>query len=183
MADATGTLGASPVSKPSSRQQRAAWAVLTGAFTVFCVLCAASGLGLRYFLLDSTVPLQSILTVGRGTAGFTGTDLIEQVVRYSREVTNNSMVATDRQSQATLSFFDPYSPEELVAAITVRNDTVVDIGSMSRPRFEVSGLGFDIGLQDVTGRMKVVISGWAEPPGARDTGKRGRQLDQPDREW
>ena len=157
MADATGTLGAPPVSKPSIRQQRAAWAVLIGAFSVFVILCAASGLGLRYFLLDSTVPLQSILTVGRGTAGFTGTDLIEQVVRYSREVTNSSMVTTDRQSQATLSFFDPYGDEELVASVTVRNDTVVDIGSMSRPRFELSGLCFDIALQDVTGRARIVI--------------------------
>lgn len=164
MAESTGTLGAPPVSRESQHQQRAAWMVLVFAFSVFCVFCLASGLGLRYFLLDSTVPLQSILTVGRGTAGLTGTDLIEQVVRFSREISNSSVITTDRQSQATLSFYDPYATDTLVADVTVRSDTIVDVSAMSRPRFEVSGLGYELALEDVSGRLKVVIpSGLSRP--------------------
>ncbi|MFN8379038.1 MAG: hypothetical protein U0452_10240 [Anaerolineae bacterium] len=157
MAEGTGTLGAPSVSRASQRHQRAAWVVLLAAFMIFCIVCLGSGLGLRYFLLDSTVSLQSILTVGRGTAGLTGTDLIEQVVRYSREISNSSVITTDRQSQATLSFYDPYTVDTLVTSVTVRSDTAVDVGAMSRPRFEVSGLGYEIAFEDVSGRLKVVI--------------------------
>lgn len=157
MAEGAGTLGAPSSSQASERQQRAAWLVLLGAFALFGIVCLGSGLGLRYFLLDSTVSLQSTLTVGRGTAGLTGTDLIEQVVRFSREISNSSVVTTDRQSQATLSFFDPYAADALVASVTVRADTAVDVGAMSRPRFELSGLGYEVALEDVSGRLKVVI--------------------------
>lgn len=157
MAEGAGTLNAPSSSRASERQQRAAWVVLLGAFALFGVLCIGSGLGLRYFLLDSTVSLQSVLTVGRGTAGLTGTDLIEQVVRFSREISNSSTITTDRQSQAMLSFYDPYAPDTLVAAVTVRADTTVDVGAASRPRFELSGLGYDVALEDVSGRLKVII--------------------------
>lgn len=157
MGEAVEIPGAPPVNVASLRQQRIAWSVLVGAFLVFCVLCMASAIGVRYFLLDSTVPLQAILTVGRGTVGLTSTDLIEQVVRFSREISNSSVVSTDRQSQATLSFYDPYQSDALVASVTVRSDTVLDVTAMSRPRFELSGLGYEIVLEDLAGRVKVVI--------------------------
>lgn len=157
MAEGAGTFDTLPGIRASQRQQRTAWIVLGTAFAVFCVACIGSGLGLRYFLLDSTVSLQSVLTVGRGTAGLTSTDLIEQVVRYSREISNSSLITTDRQSQATLSFYDPYAPDTLVTDMTIRSDTAVDVGSMSRPRFEISGLGYEISLGDVSGRLKVII--------------------------
>ncbi|HYO88731.1 MAG TPA: hypothetical protein VER79_08780 [Candidatus Limnocylindrales bacterium] len=146
-----------PVSSRSLRQQRTAWIVLIGAFAAFCVLCIGSGLGLRYFLLDSTVSLQGILTVGRGTVGLTSTDLIEQAVRYSREIANSSVVSTDRQSQAMLSFYDPQQEDRLTASVTLRSDTSLDLSAMTRPRFDLSGLGYEVMLSDVSGRLKVII--------------------------
>ncbi len=157
MANSVGSLPSQPVRSPSERQQSTAWVVLLAAFAAFCVLCVASGLGVRYFLLESTVPLQSVLTVGRGTAGLTSTDLIEQVVRSSREIPNSSVISTDRQSQATLSFYDPFQDAALVAAVTVRSDTVFDLDAMSRPRFDLSGLGYDVVLSEASGRLRVNI--------------------------
>lgn len=157
MANRAGSLSSPPVSSRSLRQQRTAWTVLFAAFACFCVLCIGTGLGLRYFLLDSTISLQGILTVGRGTVGLTSTDLIEQAVRYSREIANSSVISTDRQSQATLSFFDPQQPGKLVASVTVRSDTALDLVAMTRPRFDLSGLGYEVAFSDMAGRMKVII--------------------------
>lgn len=157
MADTTESLPLLPASSRSLRQQRTAWIVLIIAFAFSCVLCISTGLGLRYFLLDSTISLQGVLTVGRGTVGLTSTDLIEQVVRYSREIANSSAISTDRQSQATLSFYDLQQPGKLVASVTVRSDTAMDLVAMTRPRFDLSGLGYEVTFSDMTGRMKVII--------------------------
>ncbi len=157
MANPAGTLQSPPVSSRSLHQQRVAWIILIIAFAMSCVLCISTGLGMRYFLLDSTVSLQGILTVGRGTAGLTSTDLIEQAVRFSREISNSSVISTDRQSQATISFYDPQQLGKLVATVIVRSDTALDLVAMTRPRFEVSGLGYEIALSDVSGRLKVII--------------------------
>jgi hypothetical protein len=157
LANPAATYPTQAVTPRSLRQQRLAWGVLLAAFALFGVLCIGTGLGLRYFLLDSTVSLQGMLTVGRGTVGLTSTDLIEQVVRGSREIANSSVISTDRQSQAMLSFYDPHNPGTLVATVTVRTDTALDLAAMSRPRFELSGLGYEITLNDLAGRLKVII--------------------------
>ncbi len=127
------------------------------AFAVFCVICAASALGLHYFLFDSSIPINATLSVGRGTAGLTTTDLNETFVRTQRSITNNSVVSTDSVAQATISFNDPLQPEILLASVTLFSNTSVDIDQMSRPRFEWSARENEILLDHISGTVDVFI--------------------------
>ena len=49
--------------------ERVAWTVLIASFITFCLVVTAALLGVRWFLFDSTVPLDVQLSVGRGTVG------------------------------------------------------------------------------------------------------------------
>jgi hypothetical protein len=151
------TADARPVRQPRLETQQVAWGVILLSFAVFCLLCIAAGIGLHYFVFKSTVPMVSVLTVGRGTVGLTGTDLIEQVVRDRRELLNSSIITTDRQSQATLNFIDQRSDRQLVAAVTINNNTRLDLDEVSRPRFEWSASGYEINLSDVSGRLDIFM--------------------------
>lgn len=127
------------------------------AFGVFCVVCVFLGVGFNYIIYQSVVPMPAVLVVGRGTVGMTGPDQIEQVVRSQREVSNSAVFSTDNQSQATLSFLDQMQNGRLVAAITIKRDTTFDLDSVSRPRFDISSLSYDIMLQNVSGALDIFI--------------------------
>lgn len=158
MAQTAARPGAVPAAnRPALMTQQIAWAVILIAFGIFCVLCVLLGLGVNYVVYQSVVPMPAVLVVGRGTVGLTGPDQIEQVVRGQREVLNSAVFSTDNQSQATLSFLDQMQSGRLVAAITVKRDTTFDLENVSRPRFEVSSLSYDILLQDVSGALDVFI--------------------------
>lgn len=139
------------------RAARAAWGVLIIAFAVSVVLCAFGGTGIQYFLFESTVPITAELSIGRGTAGLTGTDLIETVVRGQRTLTNSSIVSTDGLSQATIQFSDPRLPDEVVAMVTINSGTVLDMTMLSRPRFDWSSRGYEIRLTEISGSVDVWI--------------------------
>ncbi|KXK12653.1 MAG: hypothetical protein UZ15_CFX003003466 [Chloroflexi bacterium OLB15] len=143
--------------RQESLQSKLAWLVMIVAFIIFCVICAASVLGLHYFLFDSTIPINAVLSVGRGTAGLTTTDLNETFVRSQSLITNNSVVSTDNVAQATISFTDPLQPEALLASITLFSNTSLDIDQMARPRFEWSARGNEIALDHVSGTVDVFI--------------------------
>jgi len=115
------------------------------------------GVGLNYVVYQSVVPMPSVLVVGRGTVGMTGPDQIEQVVRSQREVFNSAIFSTDNQSQATLSFLDQMHNGRLVAAVTIKRDTTFDLENVSRPRFDISSLSYEIMLQDVSGALDIFI--------------------------
>lgn len=146
-----------PAAHVIARSQRIAWAVLLIAFGVFCALCVITGVGLNYFIFQSRVPMPTELVVGRGTVGMTGTDLIETVVRTSRELYNSAIISTDGQSQATLSFLDQQSGRQLVASVTVKKNTLLDLETVSRPRFDVSSEPYDVLIEDLSGAVDVFI--------------------------
>ena len=53
---------ANPVTQPSRfSASRLAWPVLLIAFAIFCFTCVVTGLGLNFFLFESTVPMQVAL--------------------------------------------------------------------------------------------------------------------------
>jgi hypothetical protein len=139
------------------RAARIAWVVLVVAFAISVVVCAFGGTGVQFFLFESTVPINAELTIGRGTAGLTGTDLIETVVRGQRTLTNSSIVSTDALSQATIQFADPRLPDEVVAFVTVNSGTVLDMTMLSRPRFDWSSRGYEISLTEISGSVDVWI--------------------------
>jgi hypothetical protein len=138
--------------------QHLAWAVLLVSFAVFCVICLVSGIGVHYFLFKSTVPMQTVLTVGRGTTIVTNPDLSEQPVRSQRDLDNRSVISTDSVGQAILSFYDQQQQERrLVATVVMNSSTSVDVEELSRPRFDWSTAGYEIHLDKFTGRFGIVI--------------------------
>lgn len=157
MAETTFPTNNLPSAPSTARSQRVAWAVMLIAFGVFCALCVVSGIGVNFFLFQSRVPMPAELVVGRGTVGLTGTDLIETVVRSSRELFNSAVISTDGQSQATLSFIDPQRDRRLVASVTVKRNTMLDLETVSRPRFDLSSEHYDVQIEDLAGSLDVFI--------------------------
>jgi hypothetical protein len=131
-----------------------AWGVLLIAFAVFCMVCVITGLGVNYFLFQSTVPMQTVIRVGRGTVTWTDATLIPQATRTQIELFNRAVVSTDPISQATLFVYDA---QTMIAAITLRNDTAADIEQVTRPRFDWSSQRYTITLENVTGEFDIHV--------------------------
>ncbi len=127
------------------------------AFLIFCFLCVVTGVGVNYFLFKSTVPMQVSLDVGRGTASYVGSDLVEKVVpRDVHYVSNNERISTDVQSQASLFVQDSYYGR-LIAVITMKNGTALNMNYSDRPRFEFSSVDYRVDLTDVIGELDVHV--------------------------
>lgn len=151
---------ANPASQPSRfGAGRLAWVVLIVAFIVFCFTCVVTGLGLNYFLFESTVPMQVALDVSRGTATFqVSNDPDENAAPQSGHyVLTNMRVRLDGQSQATLLFRDSYETGKLIGMVTMRPGSELYMGGAQRPRFEWSALGYRINLNRVSGDFDVYI--------------------------
>jgi hypothetical protein len=135
-----------------------AWGVLLMSFAIFCALCIVTGLGVQWFLFQSTVPLVSRMEVGRGTVGITlSSDPREQVARVEYDLSGavDTTVRTDAQSQAAISFFDT---DRLVATVTLRSNTSLDLRDAVRPRFEWSTVAYDVVLVSFSGEIDVSVA-------------------------
>lgn len=138
--------------------ERRAWIVLLVAFSVFCVICAVSGYGVNWFLFQSTVPLQSLLGVGRGTVGYIGSDQQSSYLREElRAMTIGENVSTDGQSQATIVFQDGTNQRNLIALVTLKGNTSLDMGYASRPRFDWSQAAYRIDLTNLSGELEIYV--------------------------
>jgi hypothetical protein len=152
-----GGFPAAPPLIAQQRSQRFAWGVLLLSFSVFCVLCLFTTLGVHYFLFQSRVAMPSLLVVSRGTAGLTESDLIEQVVRRGREIYNRAVISTDALSQATISFIDRQEDDRLIASVTLRSRSSLDLERVERPRFNWSSERYVIELGGVSGDFMVNV--------------------------
>jgi len=152
-----------PVS-PQTRvtASRLAWVILLTAFAIFCVICVVSGLGLNYFLLESTVPMQVALEVGRGTAGYLLSGDIDRNVapQSGHYVTVHERISVDGQSQSVLYFRDNARNNRLIAAVTLKPGSSLMMTSAQMPRFEWSTVGYRVVLSRVSGEVDVYL-----PPG------------------
>lgn len=137
--------------------QRLAWGVLLISFAIFCLFCLFMGMGVNYFLFQSMVPVESSIVVGRGTAGVTGSDLVEQVERAGRSVSGDTVIRTDAQSQVALAFRDNDSVGTLLAAVTLKSNTAITMRSALRPRFDWATSGYMITLDNVSGDLDVLV--------------------------
>ena len=138
--------------------QRMAWGILLIGFAVFCVICVVTGLGVHWFLFQSVVPLTSDLDVGRGTAGIIfSSDPIEQVARveYDLSGAKDTTVGTDAQSQATILFRDL---DQLIASVTLRSNTSLNVRDAVRPRFDWSTGRYNIVLDNFSGEADIFIA-------------------------
>ena len=151
---------ANPATQPSrSSASRLAWVVLIVAFVIFCFTCIITGLGLNYFLFESTVPMQVALDVSRGTATYqVSNDPDENAApQNGHYVLTNERVRLDGQSQATLLFRDSNEAGKLIGMVTMRLGSELYLGGAQRPRFEWSSLGYRIDLNRVSGDFDVYI--------------------------
>lgn len=146
--------------------EKLAWAIVLGAFLIFCLICAGSTLGVYYFFFESSVAVAPVLQVGRGTAVLVDADLNERPVRMQQFVTSfPSIVSTDAQTQVTLNFLQNQDDTEvLIAAFNLRPDSVVQLRQAQAPRFSWSNTRYDIEMRDFTGAMDIWVTTQAEHP-------------------
>jgi hypothetical protein len=131
--------------------------ILLASFAVFCVIVFFVVTGVRYFLFQSRVPLHSTVQVARGTATLIGADMIEQSVRGSRDFSGSSVLTTDTQTQASIAFRDPQQADKLIATITLKNGSSLNLQHNSRPRFDLSGDPYWIDFEDAYGEFDVFV--------------------------
>src|SRR5690606_22123257 len=114
--------------------------------------------GINYFLFQSTVPIKSVLSLGRGTVGIMElANSIEQIGRNGDSLLAGTVISTDPQSQGTIQFFDPQAADDLVASVTLHNGSVLTLRQAARPRFEWSQTRHLIELGNVSGRLSVTV--------------------------
>ena len=137
---------------------RLAWGVLLIAFAAFCLLCVAGVLAVDFFLFQSSVPMEPVLSLGRGTVGLTNlSSSLEQVGRNNAAISPGMVVSTDPQSQGTILFYDTTSDEVLLASVTLSNGSSATLRGATRPRFEWSRTQPVISLTDVIGELSVEV--------------------------
>ncbi len=142
----------STISRPTIDPQRRAWGIMLLSFAVFCTICLVLVVGLTYFFFQSTVPLDGVLQVARGSAGITA----QETVRTTSSVANNDVLSTDPLSQATVLLRDLEREKPLIASITLRGDTSVRLLRGLRPRFQWSNGEYTIELQGFRGELIIV---------------------------
>ncbi|MBN2469151.1 MAG: hypothetical protein JXN59_00395 [Anaerolineae bacterium] len=126
---------------------RLAWTVLLIGLVLFCITTFTIYIGVRWFLFDSTVPLNTTLYVSRNTASvLTSTSDAFLAVHNMLSISPDTQITTDSSSQGQLTFTDPYT-HQAVASITLLRDSSVQILSFLRPRFEFSGNAYVITAQ------------------------------------
>ncbi len=117
---------------------RLAWTVLITGLILFCLTTATIFIAVRWFVFDSTVPLNATLHVSRNTASvLTSTSDAFLAVHNMLSIGSDTQITTDSSSQGQLTFIDPYT-RQAIASITLLRDSRVQIMSFMRPRFEFS---------------------------------------------
>lgn len=154
--------------QPETRRinsQRLAWGVLLTSFVIFCAIVITLIVGIHYFLFQSRVPMRSTVEVARGTATLVGSDLLELAVKSTRDITSSSLVTTDTQSQAAISFYDPQRAGRLVATVTLKNGSALNLSADSRPRFDLSGdTPYWVDFEDAYGEFDVFVPDGLDRP-------------------
>lgn len=137
---------------------RLAWGVLLMAFAAFCVICAAAGFVMNFFLFQSTVPMLSGLTVSRGSVEVTEpADPVARSVRMPINLTGIAQVSTDSQSQAKLFIRDALADGRLIAVVTLHTNSSLTLRTAARPRFNWSTSSYFVDLRDVSGRFDITV--------------------------
>ena len=138
--------------------QRLAWGVLLLAFAGFCVMCAAGGFIVNYFLFQSSVPMQSVLDVSRGSVEIVEpSDPVARSERARRALAGLTEVSTDSQSQAKLHIRDTLAGGRLIVVVTLHTNSSITLRSAAQPRFDWSTSSYYVDLRDVSGQFDVEV--------------------------
>ncbi|MDQ7025556.1 MAG: hypothetical protein Q9P01_10235 [Anaerolineae bacterium] len=167
--DAPQTTTDETLASPVIDIQRLAWIILVSSTILFCSSSFAITAGVYYYFFRSAIPIDVTIAVSRGTAGLVASDFSEQIIRD--RLTNlrdrPSILSTDAQSQATVSFRmigDDSDYHPVLATITLENSSSATLTRASRPRFRWSDGIYWIELVDVSGEVDVFVSRAADRP-------------------
>jgi hypothetical protein len=147
-----------PAAPRTINPERMAWGVMLISFGIFCLICALLTVGVNYFLFESTVNMQVILTVGRGTALFTEAGVPNQAVLERLEVLNGTNITIPSASQSTIFFEDQQQNKRLIASVTLYSDSVLNLIDAQRPRFDWSNGQYSIDLGNFNGTLDVFVA-------------------------
>ncbi len=137
--------------------QHLAWGVLLLSFAIFCAILISVILGANYFIFQSRVQLSAQIHVARGTATWTGTNLTDTAVKSDQVITRSSVVSTDPQSQASVTFYDPQHSDRLVANVTLKSGSGLAVSEDSRPRFDSSQDAYWLEFEEFYGEVDVFV--------------------------
>ena len=152
--------------QPKVSPERLAWGVLLISFAIFCFICAASTLGVYYFMFDSSLSLQATLNVGRGTVGVTEGGRTPQAVSGARGIEHHTIVQTDSAdywSQANIDFIDP-NHNQVIASLVVRHDSSIELQNARRPRFDWSNVNYEVSFGNLTGQVDLFVFDTTDRP-------------------
>ncbi|MCU0497906.1 MAG: hypothetical protein MUF87_11185 [Anaerolineae bacterium] len=138
--------------------ERMAWLVLLGAFVLFCLICSISSLGVYAFFFQSTIPMTVNAQIARGSIGLTGSDLRELLVTEDRQLSLGNTVRIEPGSQAVITVRDPEHDNQLVAMITLYENSALELLSAERPRFGWGNAYHQISFDRGFGLFEVYIS-------------------------
>ncbi|MEO8608989.1 MAG: hypothetical protein ABI690_13960 [Chloroflexota bacterium] len=151
MAEGTTTLP-DTFPRPRIDPQRMAWGVLLLSFAIFCSICIVTGLGLNYFLFQSSVLMDADVQAGKGSVSVNSSTVFSHL-----SLSSTADIRTDSQAQSTIFFRDAQKGDHLVASITIRANTALTLRRAVRPRFRWSSGSYTIELQNLTGDLDIFV--------------------------
>jgi hypothetical protein len=150
---------ASPTTARRVDPQRLAWGVLLLAFAIFCAICIVTAVGVNYLLFRWPMPMDALLSAGRGTVVITQPTGDPDYVRDApKTLSQNTDVSTDPSSQGMISFIDTSAGNRVIATVTVKNNSSLLLNRSDRPRFEWSNNSYLMEFTNVFGQFDVHIA-------------------------
>lgn len=148
--------------------QSLAWLIVMVSFAMFCSLSIAFSGGIYYFLLRSTVPMEVIVQVGRGSTGIT-TGENQQIIRndsFPTLITDRpASLSTGTLDQATITFSVPLESGTITpGTITVMNSSSLTLQGARRPRFSWSQGVHSIEFSEFSGEAEIFITEISDRP-------------------
>lgn len=149
--------------------ERFAFNILLAAFAVFLIVCGATVYGIQWFVFQSRIPLDVVLTVSRGTVSVIAPDSGEAiaVTDLRADLNAGTQITTDENSQALLSFYDPRN-ERLIGEWVLHHDSDVTLADARGPRFGLNRNTYLIVGNSAAGRSEVQLFATSNTPAVFD---------------
>lgn len=129
--------------------QKVAWAILLASFFAFCTLAASIPLTIRWWIITATTSHDATLEVISGTVLVRVRGMPPDVgVTSQREIPEGSVIRTDANSKALLTFFDD-------SRVTIFPGSEVRLIKVRSPSFALSPRSNEIALEQNAGRIRV----------------------------
>jgi hypothetical protein len=123
----------------SAATGRLAWRILIAAFGIFILICAATTYVTQWFIFQSTIPLELLLSPSQGTTRVILRDTQTPLAITSpySDLSVGVNVQTDSNSQSELRIISP-DTGQLLAMVTLFPDTQITIREASTARYSIN---------------------------------------------